>query len=258
MIKKLLLYFALLLWFVVPIQAQPTILATDYTVDKNDIVKVDVVARNFEDLLGFQFAIDWDESVLEFVTISDFILPGAGAANYSISESGKLRIRWNNDSFSIPHNATLFTIHFKAIGAPKDETIIEFTDDTNTSSTPFIIEFIDGAGNLVQVNFENGSARINGTISSTQVIENKAVLHQNSPNPFHTNTHIIFELKETEDLTFSIFDTLGKEVYKRTAKYSVGQHHMNIRNTDLPASGVYIYHLRGEQYGLSKKLTFIK
>ena len=258
MIKDLLLYFALLLWFVVPSSAQPTILSTDYTVDANSIVEVDIVARDFDQLSGLQFAIDWDNSVLQFITVSDFALPNAGSANYNIYNTGKLRIQWFGDAFDVQNNTALFTVRFQAIGSAHTTTPIQFMEDTNTGGTIFAVELINGAGNIIDTVFEDGSVTVTGP-NASPTIENASVeLLQNVPNPFTNHTYITFELKKTETITFSIFDTLGKEVFKRTAKYTVGQHHMKIENTDLPTSGIYTYQIRGAQYGLSKKLIFKK
>ena len=66
MIKDLLLYFALLLWFVVPLQAQPTIFAEDVEGKPGDEIEVLVKAENFVDVVAMQFTFEWDADVLEF------------------------------------------------------------------------------------------------------------------------------------------------------------------------------------------------
>ena len=256
--KELLLYFALLLWFVVPTWAQPTILSTDYTVDANSIVEVDIVARDFDQLSGLQFAIDWDKSILQFITVTDFALPGAGPANYNISNTGKLRIQWFGNAFGVQNDSPLLTIRFQAIGSSQSTTPIQFMGDTNAGGTNFVMEMIDETGNVVETTFEDGSVTVTGTNASPTIEKPSVELFQNVPNPFTNYTDITFELEKTETITVSIFDTFGKEVFKRTAKYTVGQHHMKIENTDLPTSGIYTYQIRGAQYGLSKKLIFKK
>jgi len=46
MVKELLLYFALLLWFVVPSQAQLTIFADDITGKQGDTIDVNINVEN--------------------------------------------------------------------------------------------------------------------------------------------------------------------------------------------------------------------
>lgn len=256
--KELLLYFALLLWFVVPLGAQPTIFASQIDVDPNGIAEVKVMARDFDAIIGLQFAVEWDESVIEFITAKDFSLPLAGSNNFNISDSGRLRIRWNGDAHNIDDNAVLFTIEFKVIGNPNDFTSVHFRDDPNPNSTPFVIEAIDANSSIINLTFEDGSVSINGPMSNTNALETIAILSQNAPNPFDNQTLITIELNTTQDLEFVVLNTLGQEILKRTAKYTVGKHHIVIQNKDLPTAGIYIYKIRGEQGEISKKMFFIK
>ncbi len=254
--KELLLYFALLLWFVVPLQAQPTILASHYTADENDIVEVDIMAREFDQVIGLQFAVDWDETILEFVSVENFSLPFAGSSNYNISASGKLRVNWFGDAYTAAENVPLFTIRLKAIGVADESSEVIFTDDTNAGGTPFVIEIIDSNSNFVDVQFENGSVTINGPMTSASVPLPQLALLQNTPNPFHTFTQILFQLNTADVLSLSVYNTQGKEVFTRTAKYSVGQHRIVIENDDLPTTGLYVYRLRSEKSGEFSKIMF--
>ena len=250
MIKELLLYFALLLWFVVPLQAQPTIFASDIRI-VNDNAQFDVKAKNFDTLQSLQFAIDWDQDLFEFVTLNNFSLTNAGTNNYNISSTGKLRINWFGDALQIEDNQILFTVNFKITGTVNDDTSIEFTDDITGQGTNFIVEFLDGNSNLLDVQF--------GLMTSTNVVPANIKLHQNKPNPFHTETIILFELKTAETITFSVIDILGHELLRRTAKYSTGKHHLTITNEDLPSSGTYFYQIRGaHSVDFCKKLIFSK
>ena len=74
MFGKLLLYFALLLWFVVPSSAQPTIIFPDLEVKKGDRINVDVTANDFDSLIVLQFPMIWNSEVLDFVEIDSSAL----------------------------------------------------------------------------------------------------------------------------------------------------------------------------------------
>ncbi len=84
------------------------------------------------------------------------------------------------------------------------------------------------------------------------------ILHQNYPNPFNPNTKIEFELPKTSDITFIVYDLLGKEVYKvneqskQAGKYAIDFNAVNL------ASGIYYYQIDAGYFTQTKKMILLK
>jgi len=100
MTKRVLLYFALLLWFVVPVTAHPTIFVEDSSADPLENITADVKVSGFSEIAGMQFSVNWDATVLQFDSVSinsvdglpDYFYPGN--IGTQVSNEGKLTTLW--------------------------------------------------------------------------------------------------------------------------------------------------------------------
>lgn len=78
-----------------------------------------------------------------------------------------------------------------------------------------------------------------------------------SPNPFTTSTTIDYELKQTEKVTLSIYNQMGKQVYQNQENQPQGKQSL-IWNAEGLSPGVYHFRLQaGEQLG-SGKMVLLK
>lgn len=88
-------------------------------------------------------------------------------------------------------------------------------------------------------------------------------LSQNYPNPFNPETVIGFALSSSEDVTLSIYNTLGQRV-KTLVKTNLpaGEHFVIWDGTDesgqRAASGVYLYRLQAGEFVDSRKMMLLK
>ncbi len=253
MIKDLLLYFALLLWFVVPSQAQPTIFmfAEDVTAQKGEIVDVDIKVENFNDLIAWQFTFEWDSEVLEFVNIVDFNLSSLDNMDFGPTEKiGYMVSVWIEDSFSpttIADGETVFKVKFRVVGEPGEQSSLWFSGSElpNVASVNGIESAIDSRpGTFIVLEDPNATTIIPDNFDLTI-----------SPNPFIENAQINFNLdKGYEDLTVSIYNTEGKLMYQQVEDRGAGNHIINIEATALPASGMYFVQLVSEGLHATHKL----
>ena len=88
-------------------------------------------------------------------------------------------------------------------------------------------------------------------------------LNQNFPNPFNSNTRIVFHLKKTSDVTMAIYNTLGQKV--RTlieAMQPAGDKCVSWDGQDdsgrTVSSGLYLYCLKAEDHIQSKKMIVLR
>ncbi len=256
---RLLLNFTLLLWFVVPTLAQPTIMISSPTVaESNDIVNLEVSVTNFSSITSMQFSLNWDPSVLKYLSTDNYGLDFLDVNNFGTEpadvDNGKMRFLWFDSStngITVDDNTIIFTIRCRAIGPMGSSTNIDITGD------PTIIEVTqDGAE--VTPTLQNGVMNIAANPNPTINIDNgKIVLHQNYPNPFTGQTDIFFEIKQSEQITLTINDVSGKVLYELTETFTDGKHSLQIKDDIFPTSGVYLYTLKIKNHILTNKLIVL-
>ena len=254
MIKDLLLYFALLLWFVVPSQAQPTIFmfAEDVTAFKGDTVDVNIKVKNFTDVVAWQFTFEWDSLVLDFVDIVDFNLVDLSRdQNFGpLDIQGYIVSTWFEGMLTpttVPDDQTVFKIRFKVIGDPTEKSTLLFSG----SQLPNVAS-VNGQEEVI--NSEPGMFLVDGVPNSTTLVPDNFALNI-SPNPFSDNAAISFTLdKRYEDLAVSIYNTEGKLMYQQIEDKGAGSHTINIDAKELSNTGMYFIQLAGEGLHTTHKL----
>ncbi len=87
---------------------------------------------------------------------------------------------------------------------------------------------------------------------------NNYQLNQNYPNPFNPMTTIHFSIPESQFVTLTLFDLLGKEIRILTGKeYPAGNHKVIFDGSKL-TSGTYLYRLRAGDYSEAKRFILLK
>src|SRR6056297_13310 len=164
---------AVFMLFNVTIQAQTPVdfLASSASGNNGDQVSIDITTSNFDQVVGLQFSVFWDEEVLDFsglsnlngdlnITVSSFSLDGT----QDIVIPGELLFSWDSQAGpSLPDGTVLFTIDLDVIGDPCDETDISIDEPSNPFQSIDVF-VLDGSGNIVEgdFNISNGSFSIPG------------------------------------------------------------------------------------------------
>ncbi len=260
--KDILLYFALLLWFVVPVSAQPTIFVPSQSVDPNASVIVDIKVADFEELVSMQFSINWNQDVLQFDSVGNLnVLSDYSLANFgtNVSHLGKLTTYWVDNQFTgvtLDDSTTIFSLYFKAIGTEESFSVVAITDD------PIFIEFSDIDGNILPVITEDGMITIVGPLStdpSPSIQSNELfTLYQNQPNPFDNQSIIRFDISRSSEIEFRFYDINGKLIYSFKDSFLEGENSITINADKLPGSGTYFYTLQTNDYSLTNKMVLVR
>ncbi len=98
-----------------------------------------------------------------------------------------------------------------------------------------------------------------GIEKSGNTIPNNFFLNQNYPNPFNPTTTIEFGIKETSEITLSLYSITGELVSNLISNkiYNPGTYKTTLNAENL-ASGTYIYQLTDGKVTISKKMIFLK
>ena len=100
--------------------------------------------------------------------------------------------------------------------------------------------------------------------NDSDLVPKEFVLHQNFPNPFNPVTEIKYEIPKVADVSITIFNILGKEVYRENFK-DLNQGYHSLRwdarnlNGKLVSAGVYFYTLEAKNaFTKTKKMILLK
>ncbi len=260
--KDILLYFALLLWFVVPITAQPTIFFPTETVDPESSISLDFKVIDFVDMQSMQFSVNWNPDVLQFESISNLnVLSDYTIANFGTNAShlGKITTYWVDNQFAgvtLDDSTSVFSLDFKVIGAPDSFSAVAITDD------PTFIEFSDLDGNILPVINEDGMITVLGPLSTKPSLNVQSnahfTLYQNEPNPFDSQSVIRFDLKQSNEVEFYFYDINGKLIYSLKDYFLEGVNSVKLTEDKLPGAGIYFYEMRTNVFSLTNKMVLVR
>lgn len=166
MVKKLAIFLLGLFAIINLSTAQVTVKIDDGSADPGQIVDIDVTLDNFNDIILFQYSLNWDETKFTFNSISNvtteleqFSAAASIGTPPSVDE-GEITVSWsktNTQPESLPDDTRLFTLRLNAIGDACDESTVRL------SNSPTVIEFVDSNTSNVGAVANNGEATINGT-----------------------------------------------------------------------------------------------
>jgi gliding motility-associated-like protein len=163
-ITNLVIGVAFLASFAMKLAAQPTFTVTPQTITANagDNITVDIVVDGFTNILSFQYSMNWNASVLDYVSVTNITtqLGGFTAANFGISNTGlgQLAVSWFDpdvSGVSLPAGTVLYSLTFQVLNT--NATTISF------SGTPTPIEVIDGGSNSIGMTAQNASVNGGGS-----------------------------------------------------------------------------------------------
>ncbi len=109
-----------------------TFFTHDQTLKNGRIEQIPIRAKQFENILGSQFTLQWDPKVLAFDRVSNFNLPGMDSTDFGFDfvDEGKLTFSWSSvdlTPISLADSSALFSIFLKSLVA-RDTTQLLIND----------------------------------------------------------------------------------------------------------------------------------
>ena len=175
-----------------------------------DMLTVDVRAKDFITVNGFQFGLQWDPAIMEFAGAEYAELPPLSFDWYYSPAPGKLSIltfKDLNQVITLPDDATLFTLTFKTPGGTGSTTPLTL-DETNM---PF--QVVVDTCKLAAGSLQNAEITVQDP-TSVSSLEVEGFSMKIVPNPVKTNQLIFAEITsgEARTLAFQVFDTNGVQL----------------------------------------------
>jgi len=159
------LVIGLLALFATHLAAQPTFTITPQTVTANvgDQFTVNIVASDFDNILSFQYSINWNSAAIQWQSpvgsVNPSALPGMTSASFGTTQSGNgmIGVSWSDPNASgvtVPDGTILFSLTFTVLTSAG--TNISFT------GTPVPFEVVNGNGVEITSSTDFEGAQVNG------------------------------------------------------------------------------------------------
>jgi hypothetical protein len=190
---------------------------------------------------GYQFTVNFDRSALEFVEV----VPGlANVSNFGLTmvEEGVLTTSWNSDGAEqLAAGEVVFGLTFTAKQGGRLSSML------GVSSRYTVAEAYGANSELLNVALSFNGAKVAGGFE----------LYQNTPNPFASATVIGFYLPEATSATLTISDVQGKVLRVVEGEYAKGYNQVNLKRSELNASGVLYYRLDTGSDSATRKMILV-
>jgi len=224
----------------------------DFVVDEMSVtpdqtIRVPFRASNFVNLLGYQFALQFNPEALKLEDIEMGELEGLSDANFGLTmlEDGIITTSWDNSKNTLHDNNTvLFTLIFKANTKSELSKLLQVTSATMPS------EAYRTAGNgaeLLNVSLQFNKANTN--------VADDFELYQNNPNPFRETTTIGFRLPEAGKATVTVYDLSGKVLKTIQQDFAKGYNEVTLNHEELGASGILFYQLEAATQTATRRMV---
>ncbi|NJK82668.1 MAG: hypothetical protein HC912_01490 [Saprospiraceae bacterium] len=89
----------LLITYLAQANAQVTLLTTSHQVEQGQVFTADVKVVGFKDIIGTQFSLVWDSTVLQLIGVENFGLQGVRNDRFGLF-NGLIRFAWIDDQLS--------------------------------------------------------------------------------------------------------------------------------------------------------------
>ncbi|MFK7772538.1 MAG: cohesin domain-containing protein [Saprospiraceae bacterium] len=195
-------------------------------------VEIPFFAKDFKSIAGYQMALDFDDSALEFVEAksnkkSNFPKEYFGTNDL---EKGLLLMNWvSGKAISVDDESELFTLIFKA---KKETTLRE------------VLKITDQELQTVACNQQNDQLRIGLEFFAKK--ENIFSEISFSPNPFSQKTQLNIQSDKEEMTEIIFYDGVGRVLKTEKTNLQKGKNLIEIDFVDSGYSGIIFYQIKSE------------
>ena len=212
-----------------------TLTTEDRVVKKGEFISVAFKSPQIEDLIGYQFTLDFDG--LELIGITDGIL---NSANYNTLNNQYILTSWTAWDGEASAEDVLFTANFQVTTSGVLSDLLQVNSEiVRAEAYTTADEFID-----VEMDFSP--------------LPNQFELLQNVPNPFSEETVVGFTLPNEGVATLRVMTLYGEVLRVVTNRYPEGHNEVRFNAKDLDATGVLYYRLEFEGKAAVKKMIVVE
>jgi len=226
-----------------------TLLVEDKTFTKGSIVEIPIKAKNWRQILGFQFALQVDPA-LEILDIQTGDIPKINQENIGLhyKDKGIITASWEQ---VVATKNTLITPTIYTLKVKVNQTI------STTEAISIHKDFMKAEAYQEQVNDLPTLMDLQLEVSTTATSTVQTKLYQNRPNPFGKNTVIGFDLVEAQTASLKIMDLSGRIIKHYQDYFQQGYNEVLLQKESLPNEGLYYYQLETKNTIETKKMLVV-
>ncbi len=215
----------------------------DIELEKGKEYIIPFTAKNFKNIIGYQFSLAFDKEALDFKHIEfteEAKTLGLTEHNfgYNLLNEGVITTSWDNArGIELDDNMILFSLKCTA----KQSIHISETIQLNSSFTAAEAYKSNGLNDYTAID------ELSINLIFNQKTNTEVELYQNAPNPFVNTTNIRFDLPENNEYQVLIYDISGKLIKAYNGPFERGYNEIEVRKDDLNSgTGIYYYHLKSD------------
>lgn len=236
-------------------EAQLTIYATSHTVQPDEDFTVEIRVKEFSEIIGCQFSVEWDESLLRLKEAGN-LNPNMETAfenfNLTAVDTGQLGFAWFDLSLAdltIEDDTPLFTMEFEV------QTNQSVTDSITFGGVPVEVEVADKDENVLDVNFEAGVIEVDGISSILERRGEETLRIQSFPNPFVGVPELSLQFQRPAKAAISLYAPDGTLLYTQPAAYfPKGNQHLDLPGSLFAVAGTYLLKVHSTDFIITHKL----
>ncbi len=226
----------------VDIRSEGVVLSTENVfMEEGNIYEINIKTAKSITCVGLQGTLNLKNTEgVEFLNIESNLLKNFGDANINATKNGQIAFSWNDvNNQTFDANTRLFTIKIKAKKSGQLSDYLQLNSDVTTA---------------IAFN-QNGSEK---GLSLTFEKTNPNFTVEALPNPFTDVLNVKIGLNTEGSVSYSIFDELGKLMYKNKNNFKKGINNLslNTHSINLIKSGIYF--LKIETNEGSKTIKLVK
>ena len=225
-------------------------------------LKISIKIRQGNNIAGYQFTLEFDGAVLEYISIvnADFLSAGAFAISPKVND-GKVTLAATSLAGGTNGDGTLAKATFKVLRKSNSVLKLSGVKLVDLSATAITSQTVDGEV-VVSVILRQHPRKI--IPEATALLQN----YPNPFNPFNPETWMPFELNQASEVSMTIYNVIGTAVrtfsigYLKAGRY-VSQSRAiywdgNTGTGERVASGIYFYQIQAGDYIGIRKMVILK
>ncbi|MFM7090497.1 MAG: hypothetical protein ACKOZZ_06785 [Bacteroidota bacterium] len=207
-----------------------------------DVYRADIQVSNFKFIVGTQFNVAWDSTLLSLDSVGNFGLPLKLDDHFGLvsKSKGVLSFQWFDESFkgiTLLDKKVLFSLYFKVKGLRGLKSPITFVD-TPTN----IRETADSSYKAVTAFYVDGFVvlKMGATSSAPGIDPDQLRIEKVYPNPVSTGEVSVNWFSSIPGtVEYTLTDVKGSIIKKWLNRIGTGTQYLQIPVTDFPAKGYY-------------------
>ena len=219
-------------------------------------ISIPVIVKDFNNISGFQFTLEWDASILNLIAPQNQLLD----MSYGTLQiqNGKLTALWSTENLnglSLADGSVIFNITFEVIGT--SGTSSPLTISSGITATEAYNELLEE----LNIQLVDGLVMVDNLTTNPNSTENTFDVGLN-PNPFSNQTYISFEINTEEYMNIEVLNMLGEKVKDYSGNFSKGIHKIiwdgTNNNGQALSNGTYYINFRKKNFNKVIKAVLLK